>query len=203
MADTVGNSVDESKFPVKRVKKFKRFHDEVLDEGVKSTKESEKKSDFRINVFSYTLDYIVTDLEQRFKAVKGICDTFKAILMYVSLNEAELEDVSECLAQKYSLDLSCNFVSEMLHLKTIFRSTFHSEKELAPLDLLNETYVAEAERSFNKLSNIKSFKRATMGQEHFSYLALLSIENTLARSVDYSSLINDFAKKNARKVKLL
>ena len=64
-------------------------------------------------------------MEQSFKAVKGICDTFKAILMYVFLSEAELEVASKCLAQKYSLDLSCNFVSEMLHLKKIFRSTFH------------------------------------------------------------------------------
>ena len=70
------------KFPEKRVKKRKRFHDEVLDEGVKSTKESYEESDFRINVFCCTLDYIVTDLEQRFKAVKDICDTFKAMLMY-------------------------------------------------------------------------------------------------------------------------
>ena len=215
------------RFPGKRGKKRKRFHDEALDEGVEMTKESDEESDFRINVFYCTLDYIVTDMDQRFKAVKGICDTFKAILKYVSLSETELEDASKCLVQKYSLDLSCNFVSEMLHLKKIFRSTFHSEQELTPLNLLNEIYckklqpvfseicialrifctlpvtVAEAERSFSKLSNIKTFKRATMGQERLSHLALLSIENKLARSVDYTSVISDFARKKARKAKLI
>ena len=83
----------------------------------------------------------------------------------------------------------------MMHLKI----SFHSEKELAPLNLLNEVYikklqpvfrevciglrifctlpvtVAEGERSFSKLSIIKSFKRATMGQERLSYLALTAI----------------------------
>ena len=53
--------------------------------------------------------------------------------------------------------------------------------------------VAEAERSFSKLSNMYAFKRETMGLERQSYLAILSIENKLARSVDYTSVIHDFA----------
>ncbi|XP_066950612.1 uncharacterized protein [Macrobrachium rosenbergii] len=52
------------------------------------TKESDEESDFRINVFYCTLDYIVTDMDQRFQAVKGICDTFKAILTYIDFKKA-------------------------------------------------------------------------------------------------------------------
>ena len=213
-------------FPEKRVRKRKRFHDEVVDESAKTTNEFNEEADFRINVFYCTVDYIVTDLEQRFTVVKGICDTFTAVLMYASLSEDELQDASKSLVQKYSLDLSNEFVNEMMHLKKIFRSTFHSEKELPPLHLLNEIYnkklqlvfgevcvalrifctlpvtVAEAERSFSKLSLIKNYKRSTMGQERLSHLSLLSIENSLARRLDYSSVINDFAMKKARKVKL-
>ena len=38
-----------------------------------------------------------------------------------------------------------------------------------------------------------------MGQERLPHLALLSIENKLARPVDYTSIINDFAKKEGKK----
>lgn len=50
-------------FPEKRVRKRKRFHDEVVDESA-TTNESHEESDFKINVFCCTVDYIVTDLQQ-------------------------------------------------------------------------------------------------------------------------------------------
>ena len=58
--------------------------------------------------------------------------------------------------------------------------------------------VASAERSF-KLKLIKNILRSTMTDDRLSALAMISIENKIARSLDYDALINQFAENKARK----
>ncbi|XP_065667878.1 uncharacterized protein LOC136088143 [Hydra vulgaris] len=53
--------------------------------------------------------------------------------------------------------------------------------------------VASAERSFSKLKLIKTFHRSTMVNERLSCLAMLSIENEVARTLSYEGIINEFA----------
>ncbi|XP_026416473.1 zinc finger MYM-type protein 1-like [Papaver somniferum] len=53
--------------------------------------------------------------------------------------------------------------------------------------------VASAERSFSKLKLIKSYLRSTMSQERLNGLAMLSIEADMLSSIDYDSIINEFA----------
>ena len=60
--------------------------------------------------------------------------------------------------------------------------------------------VASAERSFSKLKLIKSYLRSTMSQERLNGLAMLSIEKAMVDDLDYTSLISDFASKNARRM---
>ena len=60
--------------------------------------------------------------------------------------------------------------------------------------------VAEDERSISKLSRIKNDKRSTIGQERLNALSLLSIEHELAREVNFSQVIEQFAQNKARKV---
>jgi hypothetical protein len=62
--------------------------------------------------------------------------------------------------------------------------------------------VASAERSFSKLKLIKTYLRSTMTQERLVDLALISIENDIASSLDYASLIDEFASIKCRKVVL-
>ena len=62
--------------------------------------------------------------------------------------------------------------------------------------------VASAEKTFSKLKLIKSYLRSTMSQERLSGLAILSIENKMLEKIDYKSLINNFASKRAKKMKL-
>ena len=60
--------------------------------------------------------------------------------------------------------------------------------------------VATAERSFSKLKLIKTYLRSSMGQERLSGLAALSIENSRARKLDLSSVVDGFAERKARKI---
>ena len=55
------------------------------------------------------------------------------------------------------------------------------------------------ERSFSKLKLIKNQLRSYMTQKRLNSLVLLSIENGLLRSIDMSSVINEFALKKSRK----
>ncbi|XP_026421069.1 uncharacterized protein LOC113317158 [Papaver somniferum] len=59
--------------------------------------------------------------------------------------------------------------------------------------------VASAERSFSKLKLIKSYLRSTMSQERLNGLAMLSIEADMLSSIDYDSIINEFASVNAKR----
>ena len=52
--------------------------------------------------------------------------------------------------------------------------------------------VASAERSFSKLKVIKTYLRNSMSQERLSGLAILSIENERALSLDVKSVVKDF-----------
>lgn len=60
--------------------------------------------------------------------------------------------------------------------------------------------VASGERSFSKLKLIKTYLRSTMTQDRLNRLAVLSIENDVAASVDYAHLLSVFASVKARKI---
>lgn len=62
--------------------------------------------------------------------------------------------------------------------------------------------VASAERSFSKLKPIKTYLRSTMGQEHLSGLAVISINGEVAQKLSYDDLISDFAARICRRVAL-
>jgi hypothetical protein len=59
--------------------------------------------------------------------------------------------------------------------------------------------VASGERSFSRLKLIKNYLRSTMGQSRLNELGLLSIENDVARRIDFTDVISSFAKGKSRK----
>ena len=58
---------------------------------------------------------------------------------------------------------------------------------------------ASGERSFSKLGIVKNQLRTSMGEDRLVWLTLMSIEYDLLRSLDFNSLIQDFAGKKSRK----
>ena len=51
----------------------------------------------------------------------------------------------------------------------------------------------------NVLKQVKNYHRSTTGQERLNGLAMLNINYDIARRLDFTSLIDAFAKKKARK----
>ena len=78
----------------------------------------------------------------------------------------------------------------MLHNEDLLTSF----AELANVCILFMTLpvsVATAERSFSKLKIIKNYLRSTIAQERLDSLAMLSIENEEAQSLDTNKLIDN------------
>ena len=59
--------------------------------------------------------------------------------------------------------------------------------------------VTSGERSFSKLRLIKNRLRSTMLQDRLSRLMLLSIENDLAKQLDYNNHILEFSRMRVRR----
>jgi hypothetical protein len=137
------------------------------------------------------------------------------------------------MSRPYKDDVTSDLCDEMKHLKFIHSANLvqqdaaESTHALKPLELLNKlcelnlkslfpnccvalrifctipVTVAEGERSFSSLARIKNCLRSTMCQDRLTDLGTLAIESDLGRKTNFSSIIDTFAQKKARKAMLL
>ena len=82
------------------------------------------------------------------------------------------------------------------------KSTFPNVEIMLRIYLSLMISNATGERSFSKLKLIKNNLRSTMGQNRLVSLSLMSIECDIMRSIDFSDIINEFARRKARRVHL-
>lgn len=61
---------------------------------------------------------------------------------------------------------------------------------------------ATAEQSFNKLKIIKNYLRVTFGQERYSDLAILFIEQEISQNTDFNKVIDEFIISRSRRIPL-
>ena len=185
--------------------------------------ESEEERTFKHNVFFVIVDCVIAGLTTRYVSANSINNLFCFLWQYLELSEDQILEACNVFGKKYANDVSKkDLKEEMLRLKAIHSANF-GNSSLPPFELLSTirkfrleeifpnvciglrmfctlpVTVASGERSFSKLKLVKNFLRSTMGQERLSDLAMLSIEAKIARCVDFQDIINDFAKKKARK----
>ena len=214
--------------PAKRKTKRRSFFDETQEEVSPEggAVESVEEATFKRDVFYVIVDAVIAGLSTRYDAAYKVDGMFGFLWRYLALTEQQISAACAILAKKYEGDiLQDELREEMIHLKAIHAANFGDES-LSPFSLLNKiskfklgeifpnvcialrifctlpVTVASAERSFSKLKLIKNFLRSTMTQERLNDLAILSIESELTRKIDFSSVINTFALKKARKVNL-
>ena len=212
-------------------RKRTRMHDgtstpEANMAEMNDTDDSQEEAYFRKTVFYVFIDNVVAGLTVRFNAVKRLADSFDFLWKYPTMCESELEKKAKRLAHQYPTDLDDeDLAEEMQHLPVVHKANF-GKPQLKPLELLNllkeyklcelfpnvcislrilltiPATVASAERSFSKLKIIKNYLRSTMSQTRLVDLARLSIEPSIARQIDFDSVIRNFAHKKARKAQI-
>nr|XP_047141057.1 uncharacterized protein LOC101238661 [Hydra vulgaris] len=202
----------------KRQFDYKKAVDEPLTE--------EKK--FKINFFNYILDITLNSLNERFTLLETHSKKFQFLYDILKLKDIDDKTLeSYCSSLEFILsvenktDINANDLRE--ELRDVSRMLPYSTK---PLDVLNylcqnslislypntvvalrilltlPVSVASGERSFSKLKLIKNYLRSSIGQTKLKNLALISIESAMASTLDYTSVINEFAKVKVRRVKL-
>jgi hypothetical protein len=177
------------------------------------------EDNFRINYFLQIIDTAITSLQKRFE----IYDKHKNIFGFLYMNELENLNETEILNGCKNLELileedidGIELFEEVKMFKNILPKNYSSSDAIKYIikNNLSEIYpnlviglqilltapvtVASAERSFSKLKLIKNYLRSGISQERFSSLAILSIENQIAKSLDYSDICYDLAFKKAR-----
>ncbi|KMQ87036.1 zinc finger mym-type protein 1-like protein [Lasius niger] len=186
------------------------------------------KENFTIKIFQ-VIDTLITHFQWRFEKLNDIAENFNflSIQSLKNISTENLKKQAADLALNYENDINrAEFLSELESLKFQGHTLFADSESTSSLDLLQTLHqfslvetcpnvdialrifltlpvtVASCERSFSKLKLIKTYLRSSMGQQRLTNLGILSIENSIARQLDYENIIDEFASRKARKVTL-
>jgi hypothetical protein len=210
----------EPVFPERRQIQRKRFFDENISESAPSTSGEEY---FRVHYFLYIVDQARGSLNKRFEQYQHYDDIFGFLFSSDNLKSLADNDLkAACINLETILrhgEISDVDGEDLFRELKLLREILPREKRTAR-DILNflqgrnscpvvrvayrilltvPVTVASAERSFSKLSLLKSYLRSTMSQERLNGLALISIENEHLGKINCDKLIDDFAAKKARR----
>ena len=183
---------------------------------------------FRIDNFLPVIDQFIAALEQRLGAYELISSRFGFLRKLDVLSQEEIMAAASNLVEVYKDDLDKCLGNEFVQF-TDFVDAFKDEqgedvaREIFMYKLLLNKRVqgsfpnveialrmylvlmvsnCSAERSFSKMKLIKNRLRTSMCNDRLSFLALMSIESDILREISFEELVNEFAKKKARKVSL-
>ncbi|KAJ0170969.1 hypothetical protein K1T71_013741 [Dendrolimus kikuchii] len=200
------NDIDRQFKEVRRRRKKRHFD----YEGEEEAHELNAEEIFKINYFYVIVDNVRASCHPRFEALKHHESIFG--FMYNIKRLKEISDTGE------SCDIDGHELYEELNM---FIRVYEGNDDIISVlkyiieKKLTEVYpaieivlriiattpvtVASAERSFSRLKIIKTYLRNSMNQDRLSALAILSIENDIAHSLDYCALIKDFSLSKSRK----
>ena len=107
-------------------------------------------------------------------------------------------DVARNLLRSKGVKSMEDIMKELLLLQHGFPEVYHLIKVAMTIPVTSAT----AERSFSVLKRIKTYLRATMGQERLTHLSVLSIERELSKSIDLDLVIDRFRAMHPRRLQL-
>ena len=196
-----------------------RLDDSVVFEtvGQRQTGNLSVKEEFKTQFYYPVLDRFLCELKRRFEdqnidVLRGIAACTPKSTNFLSIEDlqsfCEMYGVQAGndlkieveLVKKLPETLSMDSLGSFRRYLSSFRPAYSTLCHLAQIAMTIAVTSAESERSFSALKRIKTRLRSTMGQEHLSALAILSIEREIAEELDYDSVIDQFASsdKNRR-----
>ncbi|KAL4008486.1 hypothetical protein ACER0C_002338 [Sarotherodon galilaeus] len=195
----------EAELKQKRLRTTKRhFGYESPDEPIQ---DALKKME--TTFFNVVVDTAISSLDERFQNLGEVNDKFGVLLNFHNLQKEEL--LQQCQTLKLAMEMQ-NFPplpsKNMTNMELL---TFLHEKKLA--EIYPNMWVAlrifatlpvtvAAERSFSKLKLIKTYLRSTMMQERLSGLSIISINHVVSNQLSYDDVVDDFAARKTRRVRL-
>ncbi|CAH2283755.1 zinc finger MYM-type 1-like [Pelobates cultripes] len=208
---------------VQQIKKKRMFCYEALDDPI-----CDPANKFKIECFYSILDVCIHSLDERFEQIKHNSKHFQFLY-----NIHKFKDVPREAVMEYCIDLQnlltnessedtyldgAQLCEEITILAPILRPTMTPNQILAyalkngfipnvsiarHILLTLPISVDSGERSFSKLKLIKNYLRSSMSQERLVGLAMISIENQIAKEIDFKTLLHDFVNAKARMVTFL
>ncbi|KAF0703446.1 Uncharacterized protein FWK35_00032722, partial [Aphis craccivora] len=206
-----------------------KFDADNLIRSLKSVKHLQSLLKILENFREQGINEALSDLKrlrQRFKSMENIAQDFSFLdpTIIYSWPMENLKRAGVDLCNKYENNLDkIEFISELESFKehvysiddVLKRATFFVMLNFIYKNKLQEAYPnisvayqiyhtipvtsASCERSFSKLKLIKTYLRSTTEQARHNHLSIISIENKIARQINYEDIINDFASKKLEK----
>lgn len=190
------------------------------------------EEDFRQNFYLFIIAVARNSVEERFESLKTLNTHFSFLYDFKSYEKHRKNgDLLKSCKQLESF-LSHNGASDidgddLFHEFPVVATLVKKHNVVHAIDILNAinkdeienlvpniviafrifltvpVSVATGERSFSKLKIIKNYLRNAMLQSRLNGLAIISIENEIANSLDYDDIIEEFATAKARKMNLI
>uniref|UniRef100_A0A3B5Q119 DUF4371 domain-containing protein n=1 Tax=Xiphophorus maculatus TaxID=8083 RepID=A0A3B5Q119_XIPMA len=166
-------------FKEKRLRKQKKFPD---DNSCTGHHEKEPTRHFRCMVFNVIVDTLLQELPERFSNFQLVSGKFKFITKMEHMTKAELEE-SVATYTWTTCDVSRDIIQEIYPVSHLLKGYKALEN---PMPLT----VASPKRSFSKLKLIKTYLRSNMSNDRLSQSAVISIENSVARSISFDAILD-------------
>lgn len=193
-----------------------------FDEGNAEETVFTEKEKIKNQTFIPIIDALITNLNSRNEAYSKINEKFGFFLMLEKIDNTDLRVKAENLVNTYEEDLDADFIEELIQFKAIFscmpeiqKTSIHILfKALTTSPIITTfpsieialkifTYLpcsnSSGERSFSVLKRVKTYHRSSLSNEKTSQLSVLCMEAEITKNIDWSELVNKFAKGKARK----
>uniref|UniRef100_A0A6P7GG18 Uncharacterized protein LOC114342035 n=1 Tax=Diabrotica virgifera virgifera TaxID=50390 RepID=A0A6P7GG18_DIAVI len=198
----------DSSITSKRKRKVKTFFDELSSDY----EFSDPVHCFKVKVFLRAVDILISQLNERFKSMVCITDTFSFLNQdnLLHFSDKQLVKSASEFYKKYESDVTHALTNEVICFRNVVKDDIKSNKiskisHLADYPLIRNKFialsvpnvstalimflilpvtVASSERTFSKLKIIKNYLRNSMSNTRLCDLSVISIEHERARSLD-------------------
>ena len=214
----------ESSFPGVRQKKRKRMAGEIQEDTI-ITDPCER---FRVKLYFPTIDLINQQMKDRFVDFLGVVSKYSCLepshfkdddsdanlselasFYHADVDSVEIKTEYTCLRNLYS-ELLTSMETPPTNVQSLLNFLIKNKvsQSMPNMCTLIKMYLSipvssvAAERSFSRMKLIKACLRNTMLDTRLSGLAVISINNDVAKHVDFDAVIDTFANMSVRRMNL-